>query len=184
MTYSVAPERYAAAATLPDYIAAAQKNAELWSAIYRTIPVPDEYVTRANAVGGRWHLLVLSEDWCSDAVSSIPPVAKLVERVPGLDLRVLARDQNPDIMDVHLTNGTRSIPVIMLLDDRHVEREWWGPRPAQLQTWMRTEGLKLPKEERNRIKRQWYARDRGKTVLDDIVSMLERAAAEPGTRGG
>jgi hypothetical protein len=172
----VTPERYAAASGFHDYVATATKNADLWAALYRTLPVPDEFVERASAVRGRWHILVLSEDWCGDALNSIPSVAKLVERVPNLDLRILARDQNPDIMNAHLTNGTRSIPVVMVLDDTYVEKGWWGPRPTELQRWVLEEGLKLPKEERNKLKRQWYARDRGNTVLNDVVSLLERSA--------
>jgi hypothetical protein len=53
---------------------------------------------------------VLSEDWCGDAVNSVPYLARLAELAPNLDLRVLARDENPDLMDAHLTRGSRSIP--------------------------------------------------------------------------
>ncbi|MFN8581782.1 MAG: thioredoxin family protein [Gemmatimonadaceae bacterium] len=173
MTFALAPERFAAAESFPDYIAAAEKNAELWSALYRTLPVPDDLVARASAVPGRWHLLALSEDWCIDAVSTLPSVAKFVERLANMDLRVLARDRNPDIMDAHLTRGTRSIPVLILLDESFRERGWWGPRPAELQEWMLNVGLGLPKDERNKIRRQWYARDRGTTVITDLVVMLE-----------
>ncbi len=184
MTFSISPERYAQAATFHDYVASAQKNAELWAGLYRTMQVPDEFVARAVAVPGRWHLLVLSEDWCGDAFNSVPSVAKLVECVPTLDLRILARDQNPDIMDAHLTNGTRSIPVVMLLDEQFQEQGWWGPRPSALQRWMLEEGLQLPKDERNKLKRQWYARDRGRTLLDEIVSMIERAGARGAVPAG
>ena len=71
----------------------------------------DDYVRRASSLPGDWHLLVLSEDWCGDAVNTVPVVAKLAERCPNLDLRVLARDANLDIMDAHLTGRSRSIPV-------------------------------------------------------------------------
>jgi hypothetical protein len=40
------------------------------------------------------------------------------------------------------------------------------------------EGQKLDKTERYRETRRWYARDHGRTTLDEVVSMLERGAAE------
>ena len=58
----------------------------------------------------------------------MPVVACLARDAHNLDLRVLARDENLDIMDTHLTNGrSRSIPVVILLDEDFVEKGWWGP---------------------------------------------------------
>ena len=169
-------DRYLAAPTFAESVAAAQKNQELWRSVYRLAVVPEEVVARAAALPGRWHLLVLSEDWCGDAVNTVPVVAKLVDATPNLELRVLARDANPDLMDAHLTNGTRSIPVVIALDEDFAEHGWWGPRPRALQEWFLTEGRALPKAERYPRVRQWYARDRGRTTLDEVVSLLERAA--------
>ncbi|MBV6520766.1 MAG: hypothetical protein MNPFHGCM_00884 [Gemmatimonadaceae bacterium] len=176
MAFSFAPERYLAAADFASYVALAQRNAELWNGLYRTPTVPVGLVERAKAVPGQWHLLVLSEDWCGDAVNTIPLIARLVEQIPSLDLRILSRDLNPDVMNAHLTNGTRSIPIVMVLDERFVERGRWGPRPAPLQSWVLSEGLGLPRDVRYRTTRQWYARDRGATTLDEVLSVLEQAA--------
>lgn len=62
-------------------------------------------------------------------------LAKLAERASNLDLKILGRDSNPDLMDSHLTGGSRSIPVVILLDETFIERAWWGPRPRDLQEW-------------------------------------------------
>ena len=62
-----------------------------------------------------------------------PYLARLQEALPNFELRVLSRDENPDLMDAHLTNGTRSIPVVMILDQEFREVAWWGPRPRPLQ---------------------------------------------------
>ena len=169
-------DRYLAAPTFAESVAAAQKNQELWQAVYRLARIPDEMAARVAELPGRWHLLVLSEDWCGDAVNTVPVVAKLAEAAPNVDLRVLPRDANPDLMDAHLTNGTRSIPVVMVLDDDFAEHGWWGPRPGALQQWFLTDGRALPKEQRYPLLRQWYARDRGVTTLEEIVALLERAA--------
>lgn len=171
-------DRYEAAATFDAYVAAAVDNADLWRDAARLVRVPDETVARAAAIPRHWHLLVLSEDWCGDAVNSVPHVARLAELAPNLDLRVVGRDANPDLMDAHLTGTARSIPVVIVYDEAFVERAWWGPRPAPLQAWVfGPEGQALDKPERYRHVRGWYARDRGRTTLDEILTLLERAAA-------
>ena len=96
-----------------------------------------------------------------------------------IDMRIIGRDANADVMDNHLTNGGRSIPVIILLDSHFVERGWWGPRPAQLQRWVVETGLALSKEDRYREVRTWYARDHGRAVLGELLEMIERNAQSP-----
>jgi len=170
-------ERYRDAPTFEAMLGAVAKNVELWTAMWRYARVEDEYVQRVVSLPGSWHLLVLSEDWCGDAVNTLPIVARLAERCANVDLRVLARDANPDIMDAHLTGNSRSIPVIIVLDEAFEERAWWGPRPTVLQRWVSGQGQLLEKTARYREARTWYARDRGRTTLEEVVSMLERAAA-------
>jgi len=170
--------RYAAASTFDAFLAGAQQNKDLWATMYKLARVPQSFVDRVRALPGRRHLLVLNEDWCGDAVNTVPAVAKLVSLAPDqVDLRVIGRDANPDIMDAHLTGTSRSIPVVILLDEDYVERGWWGPRPAELQAWVVGPGKALEKAERYREIRRWYARDRAFSTLDEIVRMMERASA-------
>lgn len=168
--------RFDAAPTLDAFLPTAEKNADLWRATVRLAKVPDEVVARVAALGGRYHLLVLSEDWCGDAVNSVPYAARLAELAPNLDLRVLPRDQNLDLMDAHLTNGSRSIPVVLVYDDAFAELGWWGPRPSELQAWVLGPGQALDKEARYKEVRTWYARDRGRSTLAELVALLEQVA--------
>ena len=170
-------DRYRAAPGFEALLGSVVKNAELWAAMWRHARVDEDHVRRVTSLPGTWHLLVLSEDWCGDAVNTVPVVAMLAARCPNLDLRVLGRDANPDLMDAHLTGLSRSIPVIIALDDAYVERGWWGPRPTVLQRWVSGQGQLLEKTARYREARTWYARDRGRTPVEEVVSMLERAAA-------
>jgi len=168
--------RFEHALHFAEFLERAQKHAQLWRDTYRLTRVPEELVARAAAVPGCWHVLVMVEDWCGDAVNTVPHLARLAERAPNLDLRVVGRDDDPDLMDAHLTNGSRSIPVVIALDAAFVEHGWWGPRPNELQSWVLSVGKTMEKDERYRHVRTWYARDRGRTTLDEVVSMLERAA--------
>ncbi len=90
--------------------------------------------------------------------------------------KALGRDTNADLMDAHLTHGSRSIPVVIVLDEEFEEIGWWDPRPTELQAWVRSEGAPMPKEERYKEVRRWYARDRGESTLREIIELLEDAA--------
>jgi thioredoxin family protein len=168
-------ELFESAATFADLLSRQKRNNELWDAVYRHAHVSKESIER-SATTGNWHLLVLSEDWCGDSVNILPVIARLAESAPSIDMRIVARDENPDLMDEHLTGvrRSRSIPVVILLDPDFVERDWWGPRPGPLQEWVIREGLALPKEERYRQVRMWYARDKGQTIVTELLEKIER----------
>lgn len=172
----ITPQRFEAAPDFEEYLTTVEKYADLWHSVYERSRIPDEYVDRIHALGRNWHLLALSEDWCGDAVNVVPVVARLAELAGNLDMRVLGRDANPDIMDAHLTGTSRSIPVFILLDSQFMECGWWGPRPSELQAWVLGEGQVLPKPERYREIRRWYARDQGRSILAEVVARLEFCA--------
>lgn len=175
MTWTIDSARYAAAPTFTAYLGTVITHAELWHGVYRTSVVEPDAVERFRRAAAGLRLLVLSEDWCGDCVSVVPVIARLAEQA-GVDLRVLGRDANDDIIDAHLTSGTKSIPVVMVLDAGLRELAWWGPRPSAVQRWYRNEGLLLAGPERGRRKRAWYARDRGRTTVAEVLDTVERAA--------
>lgn len=165
-------ERFESAPTFQEYLATVEKNRELWHGVYERVRLPDEIVADARRLPGGWHLVALSEDWCGDAVNTLPAVARLAEEA-GWKLRILGRDNNPDLMDAHLTNGrSRSIPVIIVYDEHFDEVGWWGPRPRVIQSWVMGEGLAMPSPERYKVVRRWYAKDRGRTTLRELLEIL------------
>ena len=172
--------RYCDGETFADLLARPTiKNHDMRIAISRRITIPIEISARVEALKGQWHLLVLSEDWCGDSINIVPIIAKLTESVSNMDMRILARDQNLDIMDAHLTNGrSRSIPIVILLNDKFQECGWWGPRPRALQQWVVDSGMQLPKDVRYKEIRTFYARDRGLTTMREITDMLEECCVK------
>ena len=164
-----------------EWLEQVEANRDLWRGIYERTRIEPETVERMD---GPYRLLVLAEDWCGDAVNTVPWLARLAEESEHLDLRVLRRDENPALMATHTTGGSHSIPVVMVLDDACVELGWWGPRPEELQAWVLEEGLALSKADRYRRVRSWYARDRGTTMLAEVLALIEeRAAPAGGDRG-
>jgi hypothetical protein len=168
--------RFCAGETFGEFMARPIKDQAMWAGITNHVVIPLEISARVEAIGGHWHLLVLSEDWCGDSVNIVPVVAKLAESVSNMDMRILARDQNLDIMDTHLTGKSRSIPIVILLNNKFQDCGWWGPRPSPLQKWVLEQGLLLPKADRYKEIRKYYARDRGLTTMHELVAMLEQCS--------
>ncbi len=77
--------------------------------------------------------LVITEAWCGDGAQSIPHLAKLADLNPLITLKIVIRDEHPELMDAYLTNGNRSIPkMIAITADLQQELFTWGPKPKFL----------------------------------------------------
>jgi hypothetical protein len=167
--------RYLAAKTFDEFLAGGPKHTELYRVLRSRATAPDSFAQRIASTGRQWHLLVISEEWCNDAVNLLPWLEAMVKTAPQLDMRFI---EHLDLMDQHLTNGTsRAIPVVLVLDDTYHEVGWWGPRPRAMQLWhMSPEAQSLTKEERYKELRARYARDRGMSTMEEVTQLIERAA--------
>lgn len=164
--------RFEEAPTFLEFLDTIDESLPPWRVFFERARVENEIIEKAGKLEEDWHLLALCEGWCGDGANVLPYLAKLAEAVPNLHLRVLSRDENADLMDEHLTNGNRSIPVVMILDGNFREVAWWGPRPAPLQEYFEKEIRPLPMEDRYPRLRAWYARDRGRTTLQEILDRI------------
>lgn len=164
-------QRFDESPTFEAYLGAVQKNRELWQGVYRRLSLSDEIRQRLATITSPRKLLALSEDWCGDAVNILPWVSRLAEASDHVDFRILGRDENPDLMDAHLTDGSRSIPIVIVFDEDFRELGWWGPRPQELQAWVRA-NLDLDSAERYKHVRRFYAQDKGRSILSELLDVM------------
>jgi hypothetical protein len=155
-----------------EFVREASANLDLWHGVYRTAKLPDWVRDRVAAMKRSARVIVLMEDWCWDAALTIPTLAKLADEAGCLEIRVLRRDEHPEVMDFFLTEGSRSIPIVIVLDDEFFERGHWGPRPAGLQEWAVEHKPIMAKEEWIREMRRQYACDRGESTLRELMEVL------------
>lgn len=167
-----------AAQTLDEYIATATQHQDLWHATRRIARVSDHAIAQSTALRGPVALLVLTEDWCGDAIHTLPYLARLVEANSALSMRLVSRDAHNDLMSAHLTGHSRSIPVVIAFDANDTERGWWGPRPSPLQQWVKRDGVHMEKGARYKAIRTWYARDRGETTVQELLMLLAHTDRE------
>lgn len=156
--------------TWATFSARIESQRSLWDGVYRTASLPDWAPEAFGALPNGLRLLVLNADWCLDSANTVPVMERLAEAMRGVELRLLERDRFPEVMDRYLTNGTRSIPLVIVLDRDFRELGRWGPRPSELQAWVVANKATVPAEQRYREQRRWYARDRGETTLREILA--------------
>jgi hypothetical protein len=161
-----------------DFVARADHRKEQWEANYALRATPDALVTRARAAGSGWRLLVVTVPGCSDSVNSIPYLASLVDQLPGVEMRLVMRDAGLSVMEAHRTpDGRAATPTVILLDAEYRERGCWIERPAPLIAWLDGQKGKMSDGELFDGKMKWYDDDRGASSLEELVQMMEAAAA-------
>lgn len=161
-----------------DFVERAQQRKEQWQAHFKQAVLPDALLARASHAGGPWRLLVVAVSGCSDSVNSIPYLARLVSRVPGLDLRIVDSNAGRSVMASHRTpDGRAATPTVILLDGEYNERGCWIERPSELQSWIISQKGKVGDGEIFERKMRWYDDDKGAKSLDEIVAVMEAAAA-------
>src|SRR5699024_10445247 len=105
-------------------------------------PENEEFVQKLKEKNLR--VIVLTEDWCGDAMLNIPILLRMAEQ-SNLPVRLLLRDQNLELMDQYLTNGkSRSIPIFIFINEDGEEVTTWGPRTEKIQAFSEEQRKKLP----------------------------------------
>lgn len=138
----------------------------------KTQEIPEAVQEKIKSIDKKITWVVLTEGWCGDAAQSVPILNKLAELNPNIELKIVLRDTNIDLMDLFLTNGGRSIPKLLVWDSDEVLGTW-GPRPSG--------ATKLVMDYRekhgvidDKIKHDlqvWYNDNKGKDVMNDIIDL-------------
>ena len=123
--------------------------------------------------------MVLTEDWCVDSAYSLPVLVEAARLNPLIDLRVLPRDANLDIMDQYLTGTARSIPKLVVFSEDGTEQFQWGPRPELAQALRERlieEGLSGGEVSKKLI--EWYDDGGWHLVDDELTEVLSLVNSE------
>lgn len=157
------------------YIGYTQLNSRRMKRWEKTLKLDQAQLNQIQAFSDNAIWLILTESWCGDAAPSLPVMDKIASLNPGVVMKVLLRDEHPELMDRFLTSGARSIPKLIMLhkDTLEVLGEW-GPRPAKAAAMVeayKQEHGKLSPEFREELQ-IWYNKDKGKNTLDELIQLL------------
>jgi Thioredoxin len=142
----------------------------------KTIKVISEIENQLSNLSEKYTWLVISEGWCGDAAQIVPIINKMAEVSNFIDLRIVLRDDNDELMNEFLTNGARAIPKLIVLDKDNNVIGSWGPRPEParklIADYKAANGVV---DEPAKIELQkWYLQDKGITTQKEITSLMTK----------
>ena len=144
--------------------------------IDKTYHASDDIQNMLKKVTHPLHWLVLTEHWCGDSAQILPILYKIASMSEGrITLHLLERDSNPELMDAHLTEGSRSIQKLIQLDNHMNISGVWGPRPKEAQLLVKK--LKSDPETAKTYSEAlhaWYTADKGRSIESDVLLLLEK----------
>jgi hypothetical protein len=149
-------------------------NVHRMSRVDKTVALQRELLAALGVVKGHFRFLVISEGWCGDAAQLVPLFDKISATFPEqFELRFVLRDKNLPLIDAHLTNGGRAIPVLLVLDDAGNVVAKWGPRPAAIQEllteWKKEETDIMALAEKLH---GWYAKDKTGSAQKELAILF------------
>ena len=142
--------------------------------ILKTFQLQDSLKETLRNLNHKINWLVISEHWCGDASQIMPVIHSIAEASEGkINLKIVYRDSN-ELINHHLTNGGKSIPKIVQLDEDFNFLKEWGPRPIlaqQLIDELKASGTEL-QEVIEKI-HKWYADDKTVLTQKEIEELLK-----------
>jgi hypothetical protein len=142
----------------------------------KTITISDENKQKLSRLKGEYIWLVISEGWCGDAAQLLPIVEKMAIESGKIELRVVLRDENEDFMKLFLTNKSKSIPIVVIIDKvTGSVLGKWGPRPkgaAELIENYKKEFGVIDETIKTNLQ-MWYLHDKGISTQNEIIELMQ-----------
>jgi hypothetical protein len=164
----VTKQRFAQGMTFQQYLDQMTTNKDKFlETMAATHVAPQDRAVFADR-GEKLNVLVLTEDWCGDALTNFPVLARMTEGAPNVEMRVFLRDQNPDLMDQYLNRGLfRSIPVFVFFDSDMKEVARFVERPPKITEYMEQKQLELRRQLRAQHGDEWR-----RSAAEEIRALL------------
>lgn len=160
----------------PDLVEYAKLNLQRMARVEKTTVISQDLKQKLGTIKGHYVWLVITEGWCGDAAQSLPVFEAIEKLNTNIELKIVLRDENPDLINQYLTNGSRSIPKLICFEKESLKELFvWGPRPKLLQDEV-TELVKanMPKDERGIFIQKWYNNDKTTTLQNEIRELIEK----------
>jgi thiol-disulfide isomerase/thioredoxin len=142
----------------------------------KTVKISEEVQEKFENFNGNQTWVVLTESWCGDAAQSMPAMNKLADLAPNINFKVVLRDENLELMNAFLTNGSMSIPKLIILDNESQEVVAdWGPRPSNatnLVNEYKAEHGQLTPEFKKDLQ-VWYNKDKSENIIEDLAKLID-----------
>ena len=152
-------------------------NVQRMTRVDKTVSLTEDLTSTINHIKTNYKFLVITEGWCGDAAQIVPVFNKIATASLGkIDLKFVLRDKNLPLIDAHLTNGGRAIPVLIILNEAADKvLATWAPRPQILQGLLKewrqeTTEMTILAEKLH----GWYAKDKTLSTQAELVEVFKR----------
>jgi hypothetical protein len=155
-------------------------NATRMKRLDKTIKIADETKNEIQQITAPQTWLLITEGWCGDAAQNLPVINKMADLNTNINLKLVLRDENVELIDLFLTNGGRAIPKLIALDKDNNVLHTWGPRPT-----VATKMVADYKEKNGALDAEfkqdlqvWYNKDKGKSTQEDFINLIKKNQEE------
>lgn len=159
-----------------DLVAFTKLNLQRMQRIGKTTKLLPELLQTLQHIKQPQLWVIITETWCGDAAQCLPIIHLMAEANPNIQLKIVLRDQHPELMNQYLTNGARSIPKLISFDEKGEQEIFnWGPRPKGAQELaMELKRSGANRETKGLAVQQWYLADKGLTIQQEINTLLQK----------
>jgi hypothetical protein len=143
--------------------------------VHKKFIIENDLKERLQSIDKPVTWIAITEPWCGDAAQNLPVFAEMSKLNSKITFRLVLRDKNEELMNAFLTNGTKSIPKLIQLDEDLEVVATWGPRPMHAQN-MVMDWKKNPHVDKQSFYKEvqaWYNQDNGQSLQKEILKMLE-----------
>ena len=117
---------------------------------------------------------IITEPWCGDAAHIVPFIYLLSELNQNIKLTLILRDSEPEWIERYLTNGSRSIPKLIVRNNYDEDLFTWGPRPKECQLLIsELKKQQISDEEIKKCAQEWYNKNKGISLQEEIRNKIE-----------
>ncbi|MFB5946215.1 thioredoxin family protein [Albibacterium profundi] len=157
----------------PDYIDYTKLN---WSRMNRWLKknqLTEEFKNVIQQIDTPQQWIVITEPWCGDAAHSVPFIELASRQNPLIKVSYELRDSEPFRINEYLTNGSKSIPKLIVRDAEGKDLGTWGPRPKACQDIYERLTAENADFERTKTEIQhWYNSNKGEDIQAELSALF------------
>jgi hypothetical protein len=153
-----------------------QLNSHRMKRVEHTTVLSDELKNMLSQIRDPQTWLVITEGWCGDGAQQVPVFDLIAKECSKITFKLILRDENLEVMDCFLTNGSRSIPKLLILNAQNNEvLETWGPRPYEaIKLINEMKEAHLEKTVWKEKLHLWYAKNKGMALQAELAEIIKR----------
>lgn len=140
----------------------------------KTLKMDSEVLEKLQKINTKQTWLVIAEGWCGDVAQILPIIKLMTDSIENIELKIVFRDENDTLMAEFLTNGARSIPKLIFLDENQNVINHWGPRPEGAKNLILDYKAEhgIVDEPAKIALQKWYLEDKGISTMKEIVGLI------------